>query len=149
MEVYTQVSHHKCAPPSCSPLGPSSIRWMMNDIDTSTAFHLTRETVLIRWSIPANTPGTVKHSYWALLVWLSVRGDSNFPDGGHRWGHVILGKLEWGCRFFCDTSPADQAFAGPSFAFIKIIHNSDVIILTQYTVHTHYNHVVQAAVTVK
>ena len=54
-----------------------------------------------------------KHSYWALLVRLSVH---NFPDGGHRWGHVILGKLEWwrrisldlwsegarkwGCRFF-------------------------------------------------
>jgi len=22
-------------------------------------------------------------------------GDSNFPDGGHGWGHVILGKLEY------------------------------------------------------
>ena len=40
------------------------------------------------------------------------------------------------------TGLADKAFAGPALAFVKIIHNSDVIILTQYTVHTHYNHVV-------
>ena len=38
------------------------------------------------------------------------------------------------------TGLADQAFAGPVFAFVKIIHNSDVVILMQYTVHTHYNH---------
>ena len=33
------------------------------------------------------------------------------------------------------TGPADQAFAGPAFALVKFIHNSDVIILcnTQYT----------------
>jgi len=29
------------------------------------------------------------------------------------------------------TGPADQAFAGPAFALVKIIHNSDVIIITQ------------------
>jgi len=39
------------------------------------------------------------------------------------------------------TGSADQAFAGPAFALVKIIRNSDVIILTRYTVHTHYNYV--------
>ena len=37
------------------------------------------------------------HSWY--MVRLSVRGDSNFPEGGHGWGHVILGKLEWGAVY--------------------------------------------------
>ena len=36
-QVATQVSRHECTLPSHSPLRPSSIRWMMNHLDT-TAF---------------------------------------------------------------------------------------------------------------
>jgi len=33
---------------------------------------------------------------------MSIHGDSNFPEGGHGWGHVILGKLEWGAEYPSD-----------------------------------------------
>ena len=55
---------------------------MMNRLDTTASFWYGEAFLL-------SIPGAVD---------LSVRGDSNFPDGGRRWGQVILGKLEWGCR---------------------------------------------------
>jgi len=97
----TAVSHHKCAPPHFKSLYYSCSIFKVHSHKSSWhhSFNLTWKPLLVRWSIPENTPGTVKHYY---------SRDSNFPEGGHRWGHIILGKfgmgvlgfVEWGCRFF-------------------------------------------------
>ena len=34
----------------------------------------------------------------AVIVRVLTPGDANFPGEGQRWSHVILEKLEWGCR---------------------------------------------------
>ena len=30
---------------------------------------------------------------------VGVRGDSNYPEGGHGWGHVILGNWNGGAEY--------------------------------------------------
>jgi len=75
-----RLSRHKCAPPS-----RSSLRSCECIIWTPQHYNISPEKLfMVR--------------YKRTDIRLSVRGDSNFPEGVYGWGHVILGKLEWGCR---------------------------------------------------
>ena len=83
------MCHHKCTPPQVAllcfdvilSLHFQSAEWWI--ILTPQLFISPEKLFWYGEAFLLSTPGTIVH------LW-----DSNFPEGGHEWGHV---KLEWGC----------------------------------------------------
>ena len=73
----------------------------------------------------------------SIAVIVRLHADANFPGGGQRWSHVILGKLEWGDVYPRIIGMGVPKFGGADF-FVTPAAISSVDEATKPT-HTLYN----------